>query len=85
MFENFLEERISNNEHPQVLFFNESIIAKKNRSKLTGGGKKKKTPFLDDVSETVSDVLEKKIIFNCKTFFNGLTYLQTCFIVFKHI
>jgi len=57
MFERFLEERITNNEHPEVKFFNESITAKINRSKsihLKHAGKKRETPFLDDESELVS-------------------------------
>ena len=58
MFQRFLEERNEAPEDPEIRFFDESIIAKHNRSKattLTTGGKKK-TPFLDDESWKVSSV-----------------------------
>ena len=51
LFQRFLEERKENPELPEIRFFDESIIAKRNRSKretLAKGGKKKPTPFLDD-------------------------------------
>ncbi len=50
LFQRFLEERKENPEIPEIRFFDESIIAKRNRSKretLAKGGKKP-TPFLDD-------------------------------------
>ena len=50
LFQRFLEERKENPEIPEIQFFDESIIAKRNRSKretLAKGGKKP-TPFLDD-------------------------------------
>lgn len=50
-FQHFLEERKANPETPEVRFFEESIIAKVNRSKkatLANGGKKRPTPFLND-------------------------------------
>jgi len=50
-FQMFLEERKENPDIPEIRFFDESIIAKRNRSKretLAKGGKKKPTPFLDD-------------------------------------
>jgi hypothetical protein len=55
MFQAFLQERKANPTSPSILFFDESIIAKNNRSRkttLTGGGKHK-TPFLDDMSGEV--------------------------------
>jgi hypothetical protein len=51
LFQRFLEERTENPEIPEIRFFDESIAAKRNRSKretLAKGGKKKPTPFLDD-------------------------------------
>jgi hypothetical protein len=56
MFQRFLEERQDNPGQPELRFFDESIIAKRNRSKranLKSGGKKA-TPFLDDESGKVS-------------------------------
>jgi hypothetical protein len=55
MFQRFLEQRKDNPESPELCLFDESIIAKNNRSKkvnLTMGGKKP-TPFLDDESGEV--------------------------------
>lgn len=57
MFQCFLEERDENPMDPQIRFFDESIIAKHNRSKkttLAAGGKKMPTPFLDDDSQRVT-------------------------------
>lgn len=50
LFQRFLEERKDNPEVPEIRFFDESIIAKRNRSKRTtlAKGGKKSTPFLDD-------------------------------------
>jgi hypothetical protein len=59
MFQIFLQERNDNPDSPELRFFDESIIAKNNRSKkanLTMGGKKP-TPFLDDESGEVSRTL----------------------------
>jgi hypothetical protein len=59
MFSRFLEESIKK-EDPAVLFFDESINAKLNRSKKAAlthigrGGGKKTTDFLDDRSAVVS-------------------------------
>ena len=58
MFQRFLEERKDNPDHPEMRFFDESIVAKNNRSKkyvLSKGGKQP-TPFLDNVSDKVSTV-----------------------------
>ena len=49
LFQRFLEERKENPDLPEIRFFDESITAKRNRSKretLAKGGKKKPTPFL---------------------------------------
>jgi hypothetical protein len=60
MFDRFLEERQENPKNPVVLFFDESINAKLNRSKkaalthIRRGGGKKLTNFLDDRSGVVS-------------------------------
>jgi hypothetical protein len=60
MFDRFLEERQENPKNPVVLFFDESINAKLNRSKKAAlthigrGGGKKSTDFLDDRSGVVS-------------------------------
>ena len=54
MFDSFIRERQELPTDPEVRFFNESINAKKNRSKkemLTSMGRaKKETSFLDDTS-----------------------------------
>ena len=50
MFERFIEERVTNPEQPEVLFFHDSIVAKNNRSMSK---KTKPTPFLDDQSGKV--------------------------------
>jgi hypothetical protein len=55
MFERFIEERISNPGQPEIMFFNESIIQKMNRSATLTRGKKKATPFLSDNSDNVSE------------------------------
>jgi hypothetical protein len=49
LFQRFLEERIGNPDIPEIRFFDESIVAKRNRSKkaIANGGKKP-TPFLND-------------------------------------
>jgi hypothetical protein len=60
MFDRFLEERQQNPNNPVVVFFDESINAKLNRSKKAAlthigrGGGKKATDFLDDRSGVVS-------------------------------
>ena len=61
MFSRFLSERKENPTDPAVLFFDESINAKLNRSKKAAlsnigrGGKKGTTAFLDDKSALVTD------------------------------
>lgn len=52
MFANFVSEIIEEPDQPEIRFFNEHIIAKRNRSKfsLTKGS----TPFLDDPSEDIA-------------------------------
>jgi hypothetical protein len=70
MFQRFLEERQDNPEDPETRFFDESIIAKQNRSKKTtlAKGGKRPTPFLDDESWKVSiasmDVAMDRSIFS---------------------
>ena len=55
MFSRFIQERLTNPEHPDVVFFNESIVAKKNRSKKKAlVSKRKQTLFLSDESGKVS-------------------------------
>ena len=54
MFQRFLEERHENPHDPEIQFFDESIVAKNNRSmrvSFTTG--KRETPFLDDKSYKV--------------------------------
>ena len=46
MFEKFVEECSENPNQAEILFFNESILEKINRSSTQFS--KKKTPFLDD-------------------------------------
>ena len=58
MFQLFIQERKVNPSSPSILFFDESIISKNNRSKkttLTTGGKQK-TPFLDNKSMLIQEV-----------------------------
>eukprot|EP00934_Nitzschia_sp_Nitz4_P002603 Nitzschia sp. Nitz4//scaffold38_size140716//63852//70157//NITZ4_003144-RA/size140716-processed-gene-0.32-mRNA-1//1//CDS//3329550069//2593//frame0 len=52
MFQHFLEARLESPDHPEFRFFDESILAKLNRSKVTKftKGGKLPTPFLDDTS-----------------------------------
>jgi hypothetical protein len=52
MFANFVSEIIEEPNQPEIRFFNEHIIAKRNRSKLALT--KASTPFLDDTSEDIS-------------------------------
>lgn len=55
MFSNFLDERISNPNLPEILFFDENILAKLNRSKLQL--KKKPTPFLSNTRFRLTNYL----------------------------
>ena len=52
MFANFVSERIDEPNQPEIKFFNEHIVAKRNRSKLSLT--KGSTPFLDDTSEDIA-------------------------------
>ena len=56
MFQRFLEERLENPDTPEIRFFDESIVEKYNRSRVTQmqKGGKLPTPFLDDESGKVS-------------------------------
>jgi hypothetical protein len=57
MFNTFLQERAENPNDAEILFFDESIVAKNNRSKvgnLVKGGKMA-TPFLSDVSWKIKE------------------------------
>jgi DENN domain-containing protein 5 len=56
MFQRFLEERVEDPENTEIRFFDESILAKLNRSKVSKmqKGGKFATPFLDDESGRVS-------------------------------
>jgi|AntRauTorckE5430_2_1112549.scaffolds.fasta_scaffold01186_2 hypothetical protein len=49
MFQRFIEEKIFNSDSPSVQFFDDSIVAKKNRSKSTVG-RRKETQFINDDS-----------------------------------
>jgi DENN domain-containing protein 5 len=54
MFQNFTEERRESPNDPEVLFFDDSINAKINRSKkVVFTGRKKETSFLDDTRSMV--------------------------------
>ena len=54
MFHNFVEERRENPADPEVLFFDDTINAKFNRSKkVVLTGRKKETAFLDDTRSMV--------------------------------
>jgi hypothetical protein len=55
MFHNFIEERRESPNDPEVLFFDDTINAKFNRSKkATLTLRKKETAFLDDTRSLVS-------------------------------
>lgn len=61
MFQRFVQERRESPNDPECLFFDTSINAKINRSKLTalakfGRGGKRDTAFLDDKSKKITDV-----------------------------
>jgi len=55
MFQRFLEDRLADPDHPEIRFFDESILAKINRSKVKkmAKGGKLPTPFLEDDSGKV--------------------------------
>jgi len=56
MFQRFLEEREEDSNNASILFFDESVAAKNNRSKKTAiKVGKRTTPFLDDDSWQISD------------------------------
>jgi len=55
MFERFLHDVISQPDRPEVRFFDESIVAKMNRSALA---KHEPTPFLDDRSDAVNETFQ---------------------------
>ena len=54
MFQRFLEERQENPMDPEIRFFDESIIAKLNRSAKAKVSKKFTTPFLDDKTNDIN-------------------------------
>lgn len=57
MFQRFLETKSEDPKDSQIQFFDESILAKLNRSRkttLANGGKKWPTPFLDDESDKIT-------------------------------
>lgn len=53
MFQSFITERIYHPNDPEVLFFDESIKAKQNRSKMNIA-RKQETAFLNDTTQVVS-------------------------------
>ncbi len=55
MFRCLIEEKNSNPLQPEIHLFDESIVAKKNRSRKSIG-KKTETPFLTDVSQKIREV-----------------------------
>jgi len=69
-----MDDCIMNEEKPEIKYFNESIIAKKNRSRARSAiNGKKETPFLSDESGLVSSKLDYDIM--CSTFFFQFTHL----------
>lgn len=61
MFHNFVEERCENPNDPEVLFFDDSINAKFNRSKkVVLTGRKKETAFLDDTRSMVCTIVKSR-------------------------
>jgi hypothetical protein len=87
MFDRFLEERQQNPRNPVVVFFDESINAKLNRSKKAAlthigrGGGKKSTDFLDDRSGVVSLSLQLRLSCSCASsshlHFNSFVAINT--------
>ena len=66
MFHNFVEERRENPADPEVLFFDDTINAKFNRSKkVVLTGRKKETAFLDDNRSMVCSLFLKFGSFHC--------------------
>jgi cob(I)alamin adenosyltransferase len=64
MFHNFVEERCENPSDPEVLFFDDTINAKFNRSKkVVLTGRKKETAFLDDTRSMVRTKDDKMDMF----------------------
>lgn len=55
MFCCLIEEKVSNPSQPEIQLFDESIIAKKNRSRKSIG-KKTETPFLSDISQKIREI-----------------------------
>lgn len=53
MFQSFITERIYHPNDPEVLFFDDSIKAKQNRSKMNIA-RKQETAFLNDTTQVVS-------------------------------
>lgn len=54
MFDRFIEDRVFNQQLPEVMFFDQSINQKLNRS-LTIGKKKFDCSFLDDRSDEIQE------------------------------
>ena len=81
MFERFVEERVSDPDQAEVLFFDESIVAKNNRSKLkTVKGKgRKTTPFLSDQSGAVTETYMPPLPSNWGLPDDGRTYHYVSF------
>jgi hypothetical protein len=77
MFERFIEERIANPNHPQIKFFDESIIAKLNRSKTQLS--KRETSFLDDNSDAVTEIFNPPPPSNWGLPDTGVAYTYSAF------
>lgn len=74
MFQGFVYERQENPDDPEVRFFDESILAKENRSKkVKFRGGKKATEFLNDSTGQVSIVIDCKSlkVFLPRTYLTG--------------
>jgi len=75
MFEEFIRERQGNPKLPEILYFDETIIVRKNlskKNKLKGG--LKKTPFLSDKSDWVSERFHETIKIICLTKYPNKLY-----------
>ncbi|GAB5037240.1 Hypothetical protein NocV09_06800120 [Nannochloropsis oceanica] len=77
MFERFIEERQTEPDHPQIKFFDESIIAKLNRSKTQL--KKGDTTFLDDMRDTITETFNPPPPSNWGLPDTGLVYTYPAF------
>ena len=74
MWEAFVASKFQHNPPAGVLLFDESIIAKINRSTLKSvkasvSKNRRSTPFLDDISDEVGIQVKHQMCYSCLNFF----------------